>query len=169
MNRPLFKGLGAIALAVALVACAGTSSPWKEARRERAQPPASYGAGHELRATAEPQWIAVHRRGLPAGAMVTGPQNMIFDVRDLLAPRTSFPGPRIHLLASSAEAETFEPQQEESYVPDPDELVRIVQAFTGPEPWAGAHPGSIEVTSNGMLLVRADPATLAAIGGFLGM
>ncbi|MGE0142917.1 MAG: hypothetical protein AB7I19_00875 [Planctomycetota bacterium] len=165
---------GVLCLSI-LGACGLTSSPWKDARARKSAAPRDPVASRF--ANSDGYTALTARRSLPTSpvgsatvqATSGGKVSALLDVRDLLAPRTSFAGPRL-LLQQGTELDDSEGVADDELVhtPDPAELLATLRAYTGPGPWEGDNAGSLEVTESGFLLVRTDPGTLAAIARFLG-
>ncbi len=95
-----------------------------------------------------------------------GPMQLqMYDVRDLLMARPNFPAPRIQGLPTGEESYGYQEEQETTRVMDPDQLIDLIRNATGPDYWEETEGASIEVTDNGVLLVRADSKMQGLIGG----
>lgn len=94
-----------------------------------------------------------------------GPMQLqMYDVRDLLMARPNFPAPRIQGLPTGEEAYGYAEPPEPTRMIDPDQLIDLIRNATGPDYWEETDGASMEVTDNGLLLVRADARMQRRIG-----
>lgn len=96
----------------------------------------------------------------------------MYDVRDLLFPRTEFLPPIIRGIPSGEE-EGDQPRtggeaDEKITMIDADTLIHTIKMATDPDYWDSEGGGTIEITESGLMLVTANAAMQSCLSRFLG-